>query len=296
MIDLLKIVTFLSFIFSFSAFAIKFDPDAVRAWNKDDKKQFPTPLAATFQKNEKSLIFVGDHHIDQNQTSHYVEFNLNKFKPEIVVVENVDFIEGKNPQRWMDTVIHKSKEELLKDGGANRLTALLAFNKKIPVVGGEPSLDEAMKSPFILSQGFDTEDIRNVQVLQRMPYRRDVLKLDKVDDFFNYAIELYGVKGSRDNFKTKFFSWYKKRTGKEFIYSNVTKEEAAVNCLPADTYLQKVACAFNINRDRAIVGNIENLFKSYDRVMVVYGTGHFVQEYPVFLKAFGKEPEYIRVD
>jgi hypothetical protein len=296
MIGLLKIVTLLSFNFSFSAFAITLDPGAVRAWNKDDKKQFPTPLAAVFKKSEKSLIFVGDHHVDQIKTSRYVEFALNKFKPEIVVVENVDFIEGKNPQQWMDKVIHKSKEELLKDRGANRHTALLAFNNKIPVIGGEPSLEEAMKSSFILSQGFDAEDIQNVQVLQRLPYRRDVIKLDKVDDFFDYAIELYGIKDSRENFRTKFFAWYKKRTSKDFSYSNVTKEESAVNCLPTDTHLQKVACAFNINRDRAIVGNVENLFNSYSRIMVVYGTGHFVQQYPAFRKAFEKEPEYFSID
>lgn len=275
---------------------VQFDLDLVRAWNKDDKKQFPTPLIASFKKDSKVLVFVGDHHSDQIQTYQHFETAFEKFNPQIVVIENVDFRRGENPMKWAKTYLNKSKEDLLKEGGIAPNAARFAFQKKIPFIGGEPTIEEQMDSAFLLSKNMSKDDIRNVQVLQRIPYRRDKLNMKNENTFFDYAIKYYRIKESKEVYKASFKKWYKDRAKKDFNYSTFAKEETDVNCSSSDTYLQSVACAFNINRDRVLVENIGKLLQKYDRVLVAYGTGHFVQEYPAFLKAFGREPDYLSLE
>lgn len=275
--------------------AIKFNLDLVRPWNKDDKKLFPTPLIATFKKDGKLLIFVGDHHSDQIQTLRHFEAAFIKFRPQIVVIENVEFKDGENPMSWANKYLNKSKEDLLKEGGIAANAARIAFQKHIPFIGGEPTIKEQMRSPFLLSQKFSVDDILNVQVLQRIPYRRDKLNMIDEDVFFAYAMKSFLIEGSTEIYKDRFKKWYKMRTGIDFNYSTIVKEETAVNCTPSDTDIQRVACAYNMNRDRFLVENIGKLLLKYDRVLVAYGTGHFVQEYPVFVEAFGMAPEYLAV-
>jgi hypothetical protein len=280
---------------SLASAAAGLNPDDVRPWSKSDKASFPTPLAAVFKKDDRLLIFVGDHHVDQFTTSKYLEAAVKKYSPEIVVVENVDFLEGENPKDWFDGVISHPKPDPAKEPGANRIAAWFAHENRIPVIGGEPSIEEEMKSPFLLAKGFDSDDVLNVQVLQRLPYRRDVLKMSDPDVFFDYAMKLYRVKAPKETFKARLIDWYKKRAKHDFDYAKFSKSETDVNCTPQDTFLQSVACATNINRDRALVEHLEKLFESHHRVLVVYGTGHFVQEYPAFLKAFGAAPEYLKL-
>ena len=275
--------------------AVHLNPDLVRPWNQNEKAQFPTPLAGEFKKADRHLIFVGDHHSDQIQTYACLERAFEELAPDLVVVEGVDFGDGINPEEWMSKFVHRSKEDLLREGGAGPNAARLAFSKNIPVVGGEPSIHDSMKSTFLKRKGFDRDDILNVQVLQRIPYRRDVLKITNPEDFFEYAIHYYKVDEPNVAFKRRFKSWYKRRTNWEFFYDKVSKAEVAVNCAPEDTFLQRVACAFNVNRDRVLVQNIEKLLRTYKRIMVVYGTGHFVQEYPAFVQGFGAPPEYLNL-
>jgi len=288
------IVVMASFIASSALATIKFNPDLVRHWNEKDKAQFPTPLIASFRKGDQTLVFVGDHHVEPTKTYHFTDEALKKYSPEIIVVESLEYSAGKNPKVWLDKYTSKQKEEVWKDPSLGSGTELLAISHGIPVIGGEPSIEEEMSSSFILRKGFEPEDIRNVKILQRIPYRRDQLKMTDLKVFFDYAMKLYKAKESSSDFRNSFFTWYKKRTQEDFDYNKITKSTAAVNCKADDTFLQRVACAINVNRDRALVEHIGLLFKTYKRVMVVYGTGHFVQEYPVYLKAFGNEPEYLQ--
>ncbi len=275
-----------------SSFAeIKFDLNLVRPWNIGEKKQFPTPLVAVFRKDKKTLVFVGDHHANQVETYQYFEMAFKKFAPQIIVVENVDYKKGENPLGWANKYLKKSKEELYKEGGIAPNAARLANENKIPFIGGEPSIEEQMNSPFLLSKKISEDDIRNVQVLQRIPYRRDKMKLNEMQ-FFKYAMKYYQIKGEQAVYMTDFKKWYKERTQRDFDYSAFAEKETGVNCLPSDTYLQNVACAFNVNRDRSLLENIASLLQTYDRVLVAYGTGHFVQEYPALVKGFGYIPEY----
>lgn len=272
--------------------SIKFNLDLVRPWNKNQKNQFPTPLVAVFEKENKTLVFVGDHHADQNATYFYFENAVEKYNPEIIVIENVDFKDGVNPQKWTSKFINKSKEDLLKEGGIAPNAARLANLKKIPIIGGEPTIEEQMQSPFLLNKKYTANDIRNVQILQRIPYRRDKLEIKDEVDFFKYAIKHYKVNEEFMQFIPSFKKWYKTRSKSEFMYLKISKEETSVNCSDDDSFFQKVACDFNINRDRTLVENIQKLLEKYNNVLVAYGTGHFVQEYLSLKNGFNKEPEF----
>ncbi len=277
-----------------SAFAdLNFDPSLVRAWNSSDKSEYPTPLAAIFKKDSKQLMFVGDHHVDQTKTSIFTEKAMNNFSPQIVVVEGVNFEDGENPKKWIKRFKGQSKDDLLKQPGAGPYAAYLAMKSNMPVIGGEPTIQDAMKSSFLLSKGYSAEDIRNVQVLQRIPYRRDIEK-KSAKEFFDYAVAYYKIDQPASDFQTAFKVWYAKKAQKPFNYDLVTKDESAVNCAKQDTLIQAIACSFNIFRDRELVAHVEALSKKFDRVMVVYGTGHFVQEYLVYVKAFGSEPKFLK--
>ena len=287
----------IGFILANSAFAaIELDPSLVRPWSQKDKSQFPTPLAAAFKKEGVTFIFVGDHHSDPASTFKHVQAAFETYSPEIVVVEGLNYNKGENPQEHMSWYASKTKEEVWKDPSLGCGTELVAVSHNVPVIGGEPSIEEEMDSPFLRSQGFTAEDIRNVQILQRIPFRRDVLKMTDPDIFFQYVMKLYDVKEKLPVFKTAFLSWYKAKSLKTFDYMSITKSDAAVNCGAGDTFFQKVACAFNMNRDRALVEHVGSLLKNHHRILVVYGTGHFVQEYPVYLKAFGAPPEYLKLE
>lgn len=265
----------------------------MRPWNKIEKDQFPSPLAAVFKKNNTTLAFVGDRHADPQSTYKLVEATISKTSPQIIVVEGLAYAHGENPKKHLNLYVGKTKEQVWTDPSLGCGTELIAMSRNIPIIGGEPTIEEQMSSPYLLSKGYTQEDILNVQILQRIPYRRDKLKISDTSLFFEYAIKLYRINETNFEFQKEFMTWYKNKTQKDFEYSKITKTESAVNCAPTDTYIQKVACDFNINRDRFLVEKINELIKKYKNLLVVYGTGHFVQEYPSFIKGFGNKPEYI---
>ena len=254
---------------------VNLNPHLVRPWNQKEKNQYPSPLSAVFKKDRKTLAFVGDRHADPVKTYLYLEKTFNEINPQIIVIEGLEFSKGESPSEYAELYRSKTISELYDDGWAAPLGAKLAMTKKIPFIGGEPARDEEVKHDFILNKGFTEMDIRGFRFLQRMPYRRDVLKKDVMP------------------LPKSFFAWYEKHAGKKFDYSKIKKVDYDFNCEPDDNYFQKIGCAVNLNRDYMLVSNLNTLFKKYDRILVVYGTGHFVQEYPAFLQYFG-EPKYFK--
>ena len=76
------------------------------------------------------------------------------------------------------------------------------------------------------------------------------------------------------------------RGGKSYL--QVTSEDLAPYATPWATYFQTLSAAVDNVRERSINLQISKMLKTYDRVLVVYGSAHLMKSRPVYEQWFGR--------
>lgn len=78
---------------------------------------------------------------------------------------------------------------------------------------------------------------------------------------------------------------YEKHIGKNFDYRNIKYEDIAP--YKDGHYLQQLSTIIDRKRETNILNVIESSLNAYDKILVVYGVGHYLKHKPVLDKALG---------
>jgi predicted AAA+ superfamily ATPase len=108
--------------------------------------------------------------------------------------------------------------------------------------------------------------------------------LDRVfPGFVRGAIRRYDFKKELAGVTMKdFIGWYENLTGIKFDCRNIP-----TNSPTGNNSISKINKYISYLRDVSILNHVTKAMESYDKIMVVYGNGHYCRLKPAFVKLFG---------
>ena len=241
------------------------------------KTKYETPYILDLQKGKKHLVFYGSDHLNDPADPMFtdIEKRFLEMNPEIV------FNEGGDPPALDD------RNMSIEKYGEAGFLRYLGKKHNIPVKNIEPSLQDQFD--YLLKK-YSKKDLflmyfcRQVLQVQRMSqsttvdfenYMSGFLKQLQAKGFpisdeeatLKYAITIY------EDFFNEKFDW------KTFDRKNLSPKGSK-------RILYEIYRETGQFRDKYIVNLISETLKKYDRVFVVMGSGHAVQQEPVLRSLF----------
>lgn len=266
-----------------------FNPDLslIRPFSKEAGAEKPAaPYAALFQQQENQLCFVAAKH-GAPETLEAVRQVFDDFKPEIVIVEGVS---GATPPAEYLERVRKQSLDGFKQGGEGALATMLAAERGINFIPGEPTDEEVHQS--ILQQGKITEDLLgwHAALMLQQKNRGAILKPQDVPQAIQKALDSYTKRlGLKPSFGFhEFCAWYEQRMGKKFNPEAILKDDMSPGNSKNANFLQKIMHATDQAREPHILKTIAEQLSKHKRVLVVYGASHFIKQEAVLTKMLGR--------
>ena len=89
--------------------------------------------------------------------------------------------------------------------------------------------------------------------------------------------------------------WYEAHKTADKPFLALEQNDFAPLNTPNATYLERQSYKISEVRDRHLVTTVGDALAKYDRVLVIYGSGHLIKSRPVFEKMFGNKGETFRL-
>ncbi len=267
------------------------DPSLLVPWSGEAQRRMPEPpYVARYEHEGKSLSYVAARHEHAvgNATFELVERELEAFRPDVVLVEGLETVHGPSPAFYLEGVERTQRGDSYPMGEAG-FAASLASAAGIPFFGGEPSEEEIRDS--VVVDGMELRDLVYFYVVRQVPQwkRTGEDQEFSFEELFSKALAHYrralSLEDDTLDDPRAFEAWYRDRNGRPFRYEEITTEV----CAPVAGLLftNDMSLAIGEVRDTHIVRTIAGLLNEHDRVLVVYGAGHHVQQEKVLEKMLG---------
>jgi hypothetical protein len=277
--------------------------ELVQKWTKkldEDAYPYKSPFVARFTKDKKHLSFVAVKHETNisSATFKLIREELLEFEPELIIIEGA-FPEDGQPPVWILKDYNSNKLKSAREvaeKGESYYTAFLAIQNNIPIIGVEPSPGNAFD--WLKNQDcfFDAYDLVNLGILRNFYYWKEKNKGQPVNKFFE-SVYLHIPDLYAENHETPdILRWYELHQGKKFNTTTFNYDEISPLCEPQASYLQKVSCYLKLHRDIFIASNIAKALNNHNKVMVVYGAGHYRQQRKAIEDMLGNPIKYKRID
>lgn len=249
----------------------------LRPWSANiDRKQAPY---VSFLNGKLAYIAVRHDQGIESPTFRLIKKTIDDFKPNIIILEGSETREGISPLNLF-SYYEGCQPDFSKCGEPN-YAGWLAFKEGIPIVFGEPT-DEDVKKEF-LAKKYTEQDLLGYYFLR---YYNEQSVSGKKE--FNESMpwfrseRRFNIPSSFGFTYQDFLKWYFRKTGKPFNPQHV--EDPFSKKLGRS--LLVLAQKISNYRDENITRMIADYLGRYDRVMVVYGAGHFATQRKVLEKMF----------
>ena len=270
-----------------------FTPDTslLVPWSEEAQKRFPeTPYAARYERDGKSLSFVAAHHDHRlkSKTFRIIDNEFRRFLPDMVVIEGLETRHGTSPEFYIETFMRYLQEESWPIGEPG-FTASLALARGVPFIGGEPA-DEEIRD-VVVSGSIEPRDLLYYYVVRQIPQwkRTGEDQTQSFEELFarcvNHDMRTLGLDDEKLADPKTFAAWYEARNGRPFSYEEVTTQQSAP--IEGGLFTNGISLRITDVREVHIVNLIADLLDNHDRVLVVYGSGHHVQQEKVLEKMLG---------
>jgi hypothetical protein len=270
-----------------------FTPDTslLVPWTERAQQRFPEPpYAARYERDGKSLSYVAarhEHHYG-SRTFQLIDREFRDFLPQVVVIEGLETEHGTSPAFYREAFSRYLEKESWPIGEPG-YSASLAQARGIPFIGGEPS-DEEIRDAVVTGP-IESRDLLYYYVVRQIPQWKRTGE-DQTRSFE----ELYAESVRHDMRKlgldddtladpATFAAWYEVKNGRPFRYEEVTTRQSAP--VEGELFTNDMSLRIGAVREVHIVRLIAELLNKHDRVLVVYGAGHHVQQEKVLEKMLG---------
>lgn len=254
-----------------------------------------TPYLYHLAGGGKDLLYFGAEHT--NNPAHPALSRLaaefSAFKPDLALIEGIPQINTLSAEQIAEYTAGFSIEALVKKIGEKGVVAKLATELGCELYSPEPS--DAAAVGFLLGQGFSRDEIFIQQVADQIP---QFARQDLDQDFQNYMQPYF--KRMQENFEWSGYNFSVAHF--ELLHATLLKRSFDLHDIHFYVELSDpipwpdrhmpygrinmLAAAWNGYRDRYIVQNIAEQFKTHDRIFVVYGASHAVMQEPALRNLF----------
>ena len=269
-----------------NSFSTSLDPNLLRPWSAEAKFQCEPPFKVTYKNGKKEFVFVAVSHIsgpvvpDQSDLK-ILEETIETTKPESVVVETVSG--GIMPKVAFEGISKKCFQDKKFFCGESAYSAMIADKVGAKVLGGEPIppvLNDALLKVESNSNLLAYRSTQTVLSFKRQGVPEKEWPKKFLEDL-SHNIDLSKSKWSYDEYS----KWLKnhlnlKAKQVEDSWLEPKNDEHA-------TALQRIAYHVDNAREPLIVKNVEQVLNQHNKVMILYGAGHFYKQAPVYEKIFG---------
>ena len=257
------------------------------------KIEHATPYIFELKAGDKELHYFGSPHVSDPSSPVFaqIEAAFNKANPDIVFIEGMSVSGDK--RKFNEQVKAETREETIDEMGEPGFTMKLGLEKGIDWESPEPSDKDLYDD--LLAKGFSKDQIFAWDVFHILPQYSRQMKRDGFEKYVQRYIERFKQTTNWEGFD---YSYERSIKLGEQIFGEAVDVENDQNAtdridpIPWDekkekqTILNRIGEASSLFRDRKIVRDILEAFKTHKRVFVVYGSSHAAMQEPALKKAF----------
>ena len=273
------------------------DFNLIQHWSPEEQMKEPhqPPFIAKYKYRSKELWYIAAKHTSniKSPTFKTIKESLSKFNPQLVILEGFETEPNEHsPKGYIKYAIKCSKVKF-RNCGEPSYSAYLSNQKNIPFIGAEPP-DKTIYE-HLKTKGYRPQDLVGYYLVRQIPQLKRQNKLNKnnfqktADKLLN--IFLNDIESSQSFEFSEFKAWYKEKSGNHFDINKIKSNDLAPIVSTEATYFNKTSALIGEVREKHILKKISQGLKSYDRVLIVYGAGHHVQQKKVLLKMIN-QPKY----
>ncbi len=257
------------------------------------KIKHATPYIFELKAGDKELYYFGSPHTSDPSNPLFTEIEaaFSKANPDIVFVEGMNVRGDKT--KFNERVKSTTREEAIDRMGESGLTLKLGIEKGIDWESPEPT-DEDLYND-LLAKGFSKEEIFAWDVFQILPQYNRQMKKEGFKKYVSGFIDRFKLTTNWEGFDYSYERAIK--LGEQIFGEDVDVENDQraldwIDPIPwgekkeRQTILNRIGEASSLFRDKKIVTDIIEAFKTHKRVFVVYGASHAVMQEPALKKAF----------
>ncbi|MBP6914270.1 hypothetical protein KBB74_02145 [Candidatus Parcubacteria bacterium] len=244
------------------------------------------PYTFNLSNKEKELIFFGSPHINDPESPIFdsIKEKIEETKPDIVYVEGIPSID-----RIKEEIGSLTLDEAKKQG-ESIFSLKLAIENNINVESPEPDFSKELE--YQTNQGFSKKDIFNYymyRIINQYQHNNENTNVEECKNILKQRFERFRKQSNWDEKELEIME-------KEIIdqldikdnkYSNETDP------IPWEgkpqTVINEVSRSSSNFRDKHIFEEIAKGKEKYNKLFVVYGSGHAVSQEPALKALFEKE-------
>lgn len=249
------------------------------------------PFVAVYHYGNKLLAFVAASHVFtvENQTVEAVRYAFSTVQPTAVVVEGFPTAMGANPEPIMESIEERRRPHPSDWARSEAVfAASQALARQAPFVGGEPTLVEELDG--LTAKGYRRDDALLAFRLRSLGQARRASDLP-VGDAAKFAAiyeqsarVVASLTSTAPVFESNFIEDYKRLVGVD----PVTDPDLATRADPGTTTLLSRLSADDMRvRDEHILSTLQRQLAEHDRVVIVYGRGHWTTLSAALRERFG---------
>jgi len=245
-----------------------------------------TPFAARYEKDGKQLSYIAALHESgtASRTFKLIAGEFSRLKPQLVIVEGIPQNAGTNNQAFV-AIARQSANAM-----ESYYAVSLALDAQAAFAGGEPSPQDIKTR--LLSAGYAEKDIFGHGIVQEIPVWKRQNPSSGFSTFYKESASnlanMYRLAANGTMSEAEFAKWYEEKNRKPFNAEIISVQETAPYNNPDSLFTQKMGFEIMKVRDMAICRAVADAINKYDRVLVVYGAGHFVMEQDILADMIGQ--------
>jgi hypothetical protein len=263
------------------------DLSLIRDYKPQDDLVWRPVVVTHFQKDEKNLYYINARHVAgiHNPTCDTVREAINRYKPQLVIIEGFPTEAGSSPDFYIDYANRDAARGFVS--GEPAYTAFLAHQSHIPFVGGEPSHAALVAS--LEREGYSVKDIMAFYLLRMISQeRREGNPMDEAhfaESAAHYLQQDFSYIPQQERLTTdEFEAWYDAHKADAKHFLKTSTDDTAPYASPAGSYFQHLNHRLGMVREEHLDGLIAKSLTSNDRILVIYGDAHLVRSRAVFEK------------
>jgi hypothetical protein len=245
------------------------------------------PYFAHYKKGRMELVFIAARHEPRvgSPTHRLIESVMEGFGPECVITEGLRSEDGYSPDGLIRDARRREQSGNLPEP---LFAALLADQKEIPFIGGEPS--PSVTTEALRKVTDDDTDILGYLVVRHLgQVRREQPGADldnRVERLLPRMIEQFELETAMN--LDQFKEWYEEMTGNPFSAGNLRREEIAPIATEDPGLLKRMGITVMLAREKHLISLEARLLAEHKRVLVIYGSGHLVYENEILKDMLGE--------
>ena len=245
-----------------------------------------TPYFAHYKKGRMELVFIAARHEPRvgSPTHKLIDSVIEGFGPECVITEGLRSEDGYSPDGLIRDARRREQSGNLPEP---LFAALLADQKEIPFIGGEPS--PSVTTEALRKVTDDDTDILGYLVVRHLgQVRREQPGADldnRVKRLLPRMIEQFELETAMN--LDQFKDWYERTAGRAFSAENLRREDIAPIATEDPGLLKRMGITVMLAREKHLISLEARLLAEYKRVLVIYGSGHLVYENEILKDMLG---------